>query len=146
MEKQNQGTIQIPLIGWIPAGPPVPIPRSNSAKYGGESMVKLSDNLLPKNVEIEKLFALEVKGDGMASAVVRDGDILIMSRTNEARKGELLAIWISNAAESTLAYYEKEGDRVCLKWDDPSFRPIYFDNPSVVVVTGRVIALVRRME
>jgi SOS-response transcriptional repressor LexA len=146
MEKQNQGTNQIPLIGWIPAGPPVPIPQSNSAKHGAESMLKLSDNLLSKNVEVEKLFALVVKGDGLAGSQIRDGDILIISRTNEATKGELLAIWISNTAESTLAYYENVGDRVCLKWDDPSFRPIYFDNPSVVVVTGRVIALVRRME
>ena len=124
----------------------MPIPQSNSAKYGAESMVKLSDNLLPKDIEVEKLFALEVKGEGLAGSQIRDGDILIMSRTKEARKGELLAIWISNAAESTLAYYEKEGDRVCLKWDDPSFAPIYFNDPSVVVVTGRVIALVRRME
>jgi SOS-response transcriptional repressor LexA len=146
MEKKNQGVIQIPLIGWIPAGPPAPIAQSNFSNYDPELTVKISDNLLPKNVKVEKLFALEVKGDGMASALVRDGDILIMSRTNEARKGELLAIWISNAAESTLAYYEKEGDRVCLKWDDPSFAPIYFNDPSVVVVTGRVIALVRRMD
>jgi SOS-response transcriptional repressor LexA len=146
MVMQNRGIIQIHMLGWIPAGPPVPIPQSNSAKYGAESMVKLSDNLLPKNVEVEKLFALEVKGDGMAGALVRDGDILIMSRTNEARKGELLAIWISNAAESTLAYYEKEGDRVCLRWDDPGLPPMYFNDPSVVVITGRVVSLIRRIE
>jgi SOS-response transcriptional repressor LexA len=146
MVEQNHGVIQIPVLGWIPAGPPVPIPQSNSAKYGAESMVNLSDNLLPKNVEVEKLFALEVKGDGLAGSQIRDGDILIMSRTNEARRGELLAIWISNAQESTLAYYENEGGRVCLRWDDPSLAPIYFNDPSVVVITGRVVSLIRRIE
>jgi repressor LexA len=145
MAKHNQGIIQIPLICWIPAGPPAPIAQSNFANYDAESTVNLSDNLLPKNAEVEKLFAIEVKGNGLASAMIRDGDILIMSRTNETIKGELVAIWISNRDETTLAYCDNQWDRVCLKRDALTFPPIYFNDPKVVVITGRVISLIRRM-
>jgi repressor LexA len=145
MAGKNRNLIQIHLVGWIPAGPPAPIPESNFPYYEPDSTVTLSANLLPTNAEAKNLFALEVKGDGLVGAMISDGEILIMSRTNEASEGELAAIWISDRDESTLAYYANEGDRICLKWADPNTPPVYINDPKVVVITGKIVSMIKRM-
>ena len=104
-------------------------------------------SLLPPREKVADLFALEVKGDSMIDAMVNDGDIVIMKRVQEAKNGEMVAVWLRDRDETTLKYFflEKNG-RVRLQPANPQMQPIYIEDPSIVQVQGKVVLVIRRLE
>jgi len=88
--------LQIPILGRIAAGQLMPVPQSDFQYYDPDSMVEVARSLLPAREKAEELFALEVQGDSMIDAMVNDGDIVVMKRSQEARNGEMVAIWLND--------------------------------------------------
>ena len=69
-------------------------------------MVDVARSLLPaREKSSSDLFALEVQGDSMIDAMVNDGDIVIMKPAQEARNGEMVAVWLDDRDETTLKYF-----------------------------------------
>jgi repressor LexA len=138
--------LRIPLLGRIVAGSPVPVPPSDFSYFDADSMVDVASSLLPgREKGSEDLFALEVKGDSMIDAMVNDGDIVIMKPTHEARNGEMVAIWLHDRDETTLKYFYLENGRVRLQPANPTMKPIYIDDPSIVEVQGKVVMVIRQV-
>jgi repressor LexA len=81
-------------VGRIVAGQPMPVPSSDFAYYDQESGVEIARSLLAPGDKEEDLFALEVQGDSMVDAMVNDGDIVVMKRAQDARNGEMVAVWL----------------------------------------------------
>ena len=80
--------LQVPVLGRIVAGSPVPVPASDFSYYDADSMVDIARSLLPARERASSdLFALEVQGDSMIDAMVFDGDLVIMKPAKEARNG-----------------------------------------------------------
>lgn len=138
--------IRVPVIGRIVAGSPMPVPSSDFAYYDPESGVEIARSLLAPGDKEEDFFALEVQGDSMIDAMVNEGDIVVMKRAQDARNGDMVAVWLNDRDETTLKYFYKEGGRVRLQPANPTMQPIYIDNPGAVQVQGKVVMVIRQME
>ncbi len=137
-------TLSIPMVGRIFASQPVPVPASAFSYTDAESTVDVALSMLPER-EVDRLFALEVRGDSMIDAMVYDGDVVIMKPSQVANNGEMVAIWLSDRDETTLKYFYRENNRIRLQPANPTMKPIYIDNPDVVQVQGKVVMVIRSM-
>ena len=138
--------LQIPILGRIAAGQPMAVPQSDFQYYDPDSMVEVARSLLPAREKAEELFALEVQGDSMIDAMVNDGDIVVMKRSQEARNGEMVAIWLNDRDETTLKYFYLENGRIRLQPAHPTMEPIIIDDPGVVEIKGKVVMVIRQVE
>ena len=139
--------LSIPMLGRIGASLPVPMPPTQSGSYfDPESTVEIARSLLPSRERVNELFALEVDGLSMIDAMVNDGDIVIMKRTQSANNGEMVAVWLEDTDETTLKYFYKEGTHVRLQPANPTMGPIIIDNPERLRIQGKVVMIVRRVE
>jgi repressor LexA len=138
--------MRIPVVGRIFASSPVPVPSSDFSYYDAESMIGVARSMLPARDKGANLFALEVQGDSMIDAMVHEGDIVIMRSAQEARNGELVAIWLRDRDETTLKYFYLENGRVRLQPANPTMQPIYIDDPSIVQIQGKVVMVIRQVE
>jgi len=138
--------LHIPKVGLIAAGVPAPMPASDFSYYDAESMVDVARSLLPsRERDVDKLYALEVRGDSMIDAMVNDGDIVIMKPAVEAHNGEMVAVWLTEKDETTLKYFYKEGGRVRLQPANPTMGPIYVEDPSKLRIQGKVVMVIRQV-
>jgi repressor LexA len=138
--------LQIPVLGRIVAGSPLPIPASDFSYYDAESMVDVARSLLPARERINDLFALEVQGDSMIDAMVNEGDIVIMKRARDASNGEMVAVWLNDRDETTLKYFYMENGRVRLQPANPTMKPIYIEDPATVEIQGKVVMVIRQVQ
>jgi len=134
--------VRVPLVGRIFASEPVPLPGTDSPMFGADEAIEITRDLLPSQ---DGLFALQVKGDSMIDAMVNDGDIVVMSRADEWRNGDMVAVWLRDREETTLKHIYREGSRVRLQPANPTMAPIYIDNPESVEVQGKVMLVVRQL-
>jgi repressor LexA len=138
-----EAVIRLPLLGRIVAGAPIPVPDSDFALMGDET-VELTRGILgdPKG-----LYALQVEGDSMIDALVHDGDIVIMRHQQRVENGEMAAVWLKEREEVTLKrFYQEQGGRVRLQPANPSMVPIYVDDPRQVEVQGKVVMVIRQLQ
>jgi repressor LexA len=137
--------LRIPIVGRIVAGLPVPVPASDFNYFDSESAIQIARSMLPIREKTEEIFALEVQGDSMIDAMVNDGDIVVMKKAQEARNGDMVAIWLLDKDETTLKYFYKEGNKVRLQPANKTMQPIIIDDPRTVQVQGKVLLVVRRL-
>jgi repressor LexA len=129
--------IQVPLLGRIAAGTPVPVPEDG---FAGET-IDLTRDLVPAG---EDTYALQVRGDSMIDAFINDGDVVIMHYQQTAHDGEMVAAWLTNEEETTLKRYYHEGDRVRLQPENSQMEPIYVA-PDNLQIQGKVLAVIRQV-
>jgi repressor LexA len=133
--------IDVPLLGTIAAGKPIPVPDSDSWVNVPEEMLKLPTDIVGKR---DNIYALRVKGTSMLDALVNDGDIVIMEGTQTAEDGEMVAVWLKDEQEITLKKIYREPGRIRLQPANEQMEPI-FTNPENVEVQGKVVAVLRRV-
>ena len=139
--------LSIPIAGRIVASNPVPVPGSDFSYYDAEAAVAIARSMLPvRDASLGDLFALEVQGDSMIDAMVNDGDIVIMKRAQEARNGEIVAVWLTDRDETTLKYFYREDGNVRLQPANPTMEPIYVDDPSTIEIQGKVVMVMRQLD
>ncbi len=138
--------LQIPVLGRIQAGNPLPVPGSDFSLFDAESMVDVARSMLPSREKVDDLFALEVQGDSMIDAMINDGDIVIMKPAREARNGEMVAVWLNNDSETTLKYFYRENGRIRLQPANPTYQAIVIENPKDVEIQGKVVMVIRQID
>ncbi len=138
--------LQVPIVGRIQAGEPMPIPESDFARFDPDHAVSVASSLLPKQEKSDELFALEVRGDSMIDAMVNDGDIVIMKPVHEAHNGDMVAIWLIDEHETTLKYFYLENGKIRLQPANPNFEPRIINNPSNVQIQGKVVMVIRQFK
>lgn len=136
----------IPVMGRIVASEPIPMPASDVAYFDSESSIDIARSLLPPKERPEDLFALEVQGDSMIDAMVNDGDIVIMKRTQQANNGEMVAVWLDDKDQTTLKYFYKENTGIRLQPANPNMEPIMVENPASLRIMGKVVMVIRQMQ
>ena len=137
--------LNIPILGRIVAGAPIPIPSSDVAYFDPESSVEIARSLLPQR-DTEQLFALEVQGDSMIDAMINDGDIVVMKPAKDANNGDMVAVWLSDNDETTLKYFYRENKRIRLQPANPTMKPIMINNPEQVSIMGKVVMVIRQVK
>ena len=81
----------------------------------------------------------------MIDAMVNDGDIVVMRRQQQARNGEMVAVWLNDRNETTLKYFYQENGKIRLQPANPTMKPIYVEANNVEV-QGKVVLVVRQMK
>jgi len=139
--QRRAGIIQVPIIGHIAAGEPLPIPTSDT--WGMVDSVETLEVTEAITQNKEGVYALRVRGTSMIDALINDGDIVLMQHVNTADNGEMVAAWLKEEKEATLKRIYREPDRVRLQPANAQMQPIYVD-PEDVEIQGRVIAVIRK--
>lgn len=129
--------IQVPLLGRIAAGNPIPVPEDG---FAGET-VELTRDIAPAGSNI---YALHVRGDSMIDAFINDGDMVVMQYQQTANNGEMVAAWLVNEEETTLKRYFHEGDQIRLQPENSQMEPIYVA-PDNLQIQGKVLAVIRQV-
>ena len=143
IKKRTGELFQIPVLGRIVASEPIPMPQSDVNYFDEMTSVDVASSLLPHN-DGGDLFALEVQGDSMIDAMVNEGDIIILKPTKVADNGDMVAVWLDDANETTLKYFFRERDHIRLQPANPSMAPIRIDNTTALRIMGKVVMVVRQ--
>ncbi len=131
---------QVPIIGQIAAGEPIPVPAPDTWDVTAASeTLDISRDLTQGR---EGVYALKVKGWSMADAMISDGDIVLMQHVNVVENGEMAAIWLKAEKEVTLKKFYAGPEGVRLQPANSQMQPIYTE-PDNVEIQGRVIAVIR---
>ncbi len=143
LNPQQEGgkLVNIPIVGVIAAGEPIPVPASDTGSVLATEGVEVSEELLHGKQDV---YALRVKGDSMSDALIGDGDIVLMDYVNSAENGDMVAIWLKAEQEVTLKKFFAEPDRIRLEPANKQMKPIY-TTPDNVEIQGQVVAVLRRV-
>jgi len=134
--------IQVPIIGQIAAGEPIPVPTVDTWDVTAASdTLEVTKDLTRGR---EGIYALRVKGWSMVDALVNDGDIVLMEYVNAVDNGEVAAIWLKSEREATLKRFYAENGRIRLQPANSQMQPIYAE-PDNVSIQGRVVAVIRQL-
>jgi len=134
--------VEIPVLGSIAAGQPIPVPTSERWGNDSEDTVAVTEDMVRgKN----NVFALRVKGTSMIEDLIDDGDIVFLEPTRAANDGEKVAVWLKDRGEVTLKRIYHEGSRVRLQPANSTMQPIY-TSPDNVEIQGRFISSIRPSE
>ena len=120
----------VPLLGDIAAGGPI------LAEEAVQSVFPLPREIVGEGT----LFLLNVRGDSMVEAAIRDGDWVVVRQQPVAENGEIVAAMIEG--EATVKTLRRRGGHVWLMPENPAYDPIPGDEATVL---GRVVAVLRRL-
>jgi len=138
--------LRVPMAGVIQAGEPIPIPASDFSTFTAEDSVEVAMSLMPTKEKGKDLFALKVQGESMIDAMINDGDIVILKPAQDARNGEMVAVWLSDRNETTLKYYYKEKDGYRLQPANPTMKPIMIKKSEPLEIKGKVVMVIRKVD
>src|SRR6476469_996357 len=124
------GVRDLPLFGYIAAGRPLDVERSDETIPVPEHLTTRGEN-----------YVLKVRGDSMVDDGILDGDLVIISRREQAYNGEMVVANVNG--EVTLKRIYREGERVRLQPANATMSPI-FAPARDVAVQGVVVGLMRR--
>ena len=136
---------RVPVVGRIAAGEPITVPDSDFGIFDAEHSVEIASSLMPGRDKGKQLFALEVRGTSMIDAMVNDGDIVVMRQTQEAKNGDMVAVWLPERSETTLKYFYKERDGYRLQPANPTFKPILLKKDTPLEIKGKVVMVIRKV-
>ena len=134
--------LQVPIIGYIAAGKPVPVPTADTWDITASSETLEVTRDLTRGRD--GIYALRVKGWSMVDALVSDGDIVLMEHVNVVENGEVAAIWLKAEREATLKKVYVEPGRIRLQPANSQMQPLYAE-PDNIEIQGRVIAVIRQL-
>ena len=142
IELVNRSRLQIPIIGQIAAGEPIPVPTPDTWDVTASAeTLEVTEDLVQGR---QGVYALKVKGLSMVDALINDGDIVLMQYVNVVENGEMAAIWLKSEKEATLKKFYAEPGRIRLQPANSQMPPIYTE-PDNVEIQGRVIAVIRQL-
>ena len=132
---------KVPILGYIAAGEPIPVPQSDTWSNEFLEALELSYELMDvKN----NVYALIVRGMSMVDALIDEGDIVVMQATNTVDDGDMAAVWLKKEQEVTLKRVYREPSRIRLQPANSQMDPVYHD-PENVEIQGRVIGVIRSL-
>jgi repressor LexA len=129
----------VPIIGRVAAGTPI------LAEENRDGEVPVAVSALAGRGE--DVFALRVRGDSMIDAHICDGDLVLVRRQDGAQLNDIVVAIVESETgepEATVKRYQRDGQRVVLKPENPTMSPIVID-PSrrSVSIVGKVVGLLR---
>ena len=134
LENSKKNINEIPVLGQIAAGTPI------EAIQNEVSRVALPESL-SKNGEH---FGLKVSGDSMIGAGIKDGDTIVVKKTNTANNGQIVVALIDDH-EAMLKRLRKKGKVIALESANKRYETKIF-GPDRVKVQGVLVSLYRNFQ
>jgi repressor LexA len=141
IQLMQKDVIEVPLLGAIAAGKPIPVPGSDTWTTPPEEMLKLTADMVGNR---RNVYALKIKGTSMVDALIDDGDTVVMEAVPTAENGQMVAVWLKDEQEVTLKKLYREAGRIRLQPANKQMKPIYV-KPQNVEVQGKVVAVLRKV-
>lgn len=126
----------IPVLGRIAAGKPI-------------LAQEIAEEHLPINPSFfgsSEAFALEVKGDSMIEAHIRDGDIAIIRPQQESDNGSIVAVIVEGIEpETTLKIFKSGNDQIELRPANKLYDSLVFRGTerSRIKILGKLVGIIR---
>ena len=130
---------QVPVLGRIAAGTPIPVPEAEFSPFGYEKSVDLTRDIVK---DVKGIYALEVQGDSMIDEGIHNGDHVVIEERGSAENGETV-IALLPGGEVTLKRYFREGKIIRLQPANDSLRPMMIPEEDLRI-QGVVIGVLRR--
>lgn len=113
----NSLSQEVKLLGLVEAGIPTVADET--------SLDSLNlDNFLIKNRDSSYL--LEVKGDSMIEEAIKEGDLVIVEKRNDAKDGDIVIAEVDGGW--TMKFFRKKGNSIFLEPANKNYKPIYPEN------------------
>lgn len=106
-----------------------------------EGSLDLNEHLIQHK---EATFFVRVRGDSMAGACIRNGDLLVVDRAREASDGDIVIAVVDG--ELTVKRLYRRGGHLRLLPENPCYHPIEFKDGQELVVWGVVTSFIHRFE
>jgi len=136
----RKNTVRVPLLGYIAAGEPIPVPDSETWKNEAVETLELTAEL----IQGKEVYALRVKGLSMIDSLIDDGDVVLMELANTADDGDMVAVWLKDKQEVTLKRLFREQQMIRLQPSNSQMEPLYV-NPENMEVQGKVVGVIRKL-
>lgn len=140
--KKKMGATEVPLLGTIAAGEPMPVPTPDTWVSAPEESLEVPRYLTRG---LDRVYALRVKGNSMIDALIDDGDIVLMQQVSSAEDGEMVGVWLKDEQEVTLKRIYWEPGRIRLQPANRQMKPLYED-PENVDIQGKVVGVIRKIQ
>ncbi len=124
----SERMIAVPVVGNVAAGVPI------TAVENIEEYITLPFSLLGS----EDVFILNVKGDSMTDAGIKDMDRIIAKKQKTADNGDIVVAMMDD--EATVKRFFAEKDRIRLQPENENYEPIYAKELDIL---GKVIGVLR---
>jgi repressor LexA len=136
-------TLWAPLVGQIVASEPLPAAGQMENPFAGDAL-ELTRSLVSVHSDV---FALRVSGSSMMDALVNDGDIVVLTATEDVHNGDMVAARVvgeDGQEATTLKYFYRENGHVRLQPAHPDMLPFFY-HPSQVTIHGKVVLIIRQV-
>ncbi len=129
-EKGND-VVDIPLVGNVACGAPL------LATENIEGYIPTDKTFITTN--IQNYFYLRAVGDSMDLAGIKNGNLVLIKKQNNAENGQKIVALIND--EATIKILKRETDFIALvpKSSNPSHKPILLHNGSNLAIQGVVV-------
>lgn len=105
---------EIPMLGLVEAGFP------SVAEEELLDTISLDEYMIENK---EASYILEVKGDSMIDASIKEGDLVIAERKGEAKDGDIVIAEVDGGW--TMKYFRKRSGKIYLEPANKKYKPIY---------------------
>ncbi|WP_294353837.1 transcriptional repressor LexA [uncultured Clostridium sp.] len=122
--------LNIPIVGKVTAGLPI------LATENIEETFSLPLDFVKHDRE---LFMLRVTGESMINAGIREGDLAIIEKQEDAKNGDIVVALIED--EATIKTFYKEKNHIRLQPENDTMDPIIVDSCSIL---GKLVGLFRQ--
>ena len=124
----------------------LPLPQFGSAGARSISVRDDASQLAAGLFQDEQdTFLLRAHGDAMRDAMLADGDLVVVKRSEAFCDGDLLAIYLKQSRRTTLRHLYRENGRLRLQAPHPD-TPAEHVRPSELAIRGTVLAIVRKRD
>jgi repressor LexA len=132
LEPQVSSLVVVPILGTVAAGRPL---------FAAENIL---GELLVEDQVVRggRCFALQVRGDSMVRAGIRDGDYVVARQQPVAEDGDIVVALLAD--EATVKRLHISDERIELRPENPRLRPIPVGPDDDLRIQGKVIAVRRR--
>ena len=125
--------INLPFLGRIAAGNPI------EAITGSFEQISVPNYLINSK---DEHFTLEVSGDSMVEEGIKDGDIVVIKKTNFANSGDIIVALIDDN-EVTLKRFRSYKNSIALEPANKNYKTRIFGEDRVKV-QGKLVGLIRK--
>jgi len=112
-------------------------------EFDTDTTLEIPPSLIPKNTRSSDLYALRVKGDSMADAMIANGDTVILKQGDTWNDGDIVAIWLKSDDAVTLKKLHSSSDGVVKLKPKSHKHHTRVENMSDIRVMGCVVAVMR---
>ncbi len=90
-------------------------------------------------------FVLRARGQAMRDAMLDDGDLVVVKRSEKFHDGDMLAVYLKPSKRTTLRHVYRENGHLRVHSANPDAQPQFY-KPTDLEIRGTVLAILRKRD